>query len=746
MENNLKEWRKKYKELGIPTFLVKGKKPIVDKWKYLQSRLPSDAEIENDLNYEKATGIAGVMGEVSKAMTIDCDIKDPDPKKRCDTEIIKRLKAEGYPETLTGSFGSHFLVRNEPSLGFTSNTSVLPGIDIKAQSGDKAGYIILPPSLALYGQDELEYAHYNGNQYEWIKEWRGEELKPFPAWLLELIKANGKDPNSKKNNKVNLTKAVQGVSEGERDNSAISVAGKLLYGLKREEWKSVGLPMLKGWNLQNTPPLNDSDIERVFDSAMEMESKRREPIFEFEKSLPPEYTELKNRYVSDAGVGILEISRFLIGKYHFKTISGKIDELYVYSNGIYSSEESGKIIKKESQLILQNKFSPHNVNLITGQVAAQTYLDGKRTDFENTSADLICIKNGILNLLTKEVSPHNPDKIFLNKIPVNYNPVADCPKIKEFILNIFNEEDIPTIQEFIGYILYRKYSFKKALILLGERNSGKTTFIQLLNTFVGKENHSTLSLQEISYDDFTTKNLYGKFLNSYDDLSFVGIKSTGRFKAATGNGTISGKVKYGDIINFNNYAKLVFACNKIPQSKEEDLAYYLRWIVIDCPNSFSDDNPKTDKQLISKIATTMEMSGLLNWALEGFERLMANQKFSYGFSDEEIQMIMERSGSNIAGFAQDRLKEGNEKWFSKAAVYSAYEKYIVENKLSPKMTINMVGRELKRYAPYIYDSKKGKITGWRNVSIIGLQEPEETLSPEIEDFFKRNASYQQNTS
>ena len=65
-----------------------------------------------------------------------------------------------------------------------------------------------------------------------------------------------------------------------------------------------------------------------------MESERREPIVELEKSLPPEYTELKNRYVGDAGVGILEISKFLIGKYHFKTITGKIDELYVYKDGI----------------------------------------------------------------------------------------------------------------------------------------------------------------------------------------------------------------------------------------------------------------------------------------------------------------------------------------------------------------------------------------------------------------------------
>ena len=442
---------------------------------------------------------------------------------------------------------------------------------------------------------------------------------------------------------------------------------------------------------------------------------KRERLEQLNQSLPLEYIELKNKYVGDAGVGILEISKFLISKYNFKTIAGRFDELYVYKDGIYSSEESGKIIRREAQLILQNKFSPHNVVLITGQVAAQTYFDGKREEFENNAEHLICIENGILNLLTKELIPHSPDYVFLSKIPIIFNPIADCPLTKEFINNVFNEEDIPVIQEWVGYILYRKYIFKKALILLGKRDSGKTTFVECLKAFMGKANHCALSLQEICFDSFAIKNLYAKFLNSYDDLNFSGIKDAGKLKMVTGGGTISGDVKFGDRVTFNNYAKLVFATNQIPQVKQNDPAYYSRWIIINCENSFDENNPKTDRQLISKITTKEEQSGLLNWALEGFIRLINNNKFSYGFTTEDVQMIMEKSGSSLASFVHEELEEKTDNWVSKDEMYKQYEKYVVEKKLTPKLTKGMVGRELPRYAPYVFNSKQGKNTGWRNV-------------------------------
>ncbi len=444
---------------------------------------------------------------------------------------------------------------------------------------------------------------------------------------------------------------------------------------------------------------------------------------EVKNGIPEEYLLLKKGYDDNPKKGILDIAKFLIGKYNFKTVSGqRIDVVYIYKDGIYTTKEANKTIKEIVQKILQEKFSVFNVNAITDQIMAMTFFEGEAKDFGirdekgNTFEHLICIKNGILNLKTKELIPHTPDHIFLSKISVVYNPEADCPNIKEFIKSTFYQEDIPVIQEWSGYVLFRRYIFKKALILLGNRDSGKTTYVELMKKFIGEENHCALSLQEICYDKFAISKLYGRFLNSYDDLNFTGIKDAGKVKMLTGGGTISGDKKFLERITFNNYAKLLFATNQIPQVKQNDPAYYSRWIIINCDETFDEGNSKTDRHLIGKITTKEEMSGFLNWALEGLSRLFKEEKFSYKFSLEEVQMMMEKSGSTLSAFVQDELRKEEGNWISKEAMYKEYEEYVGKNGLDPRLSKAMVGRELRRYALYIVNSKQGKLTGWRNVA------------------------------
>ena len=264
MTNNLKEWRKKYRELGIPTFPIKGKKPLVS-WREYQNRLPTDEEIEDENSYN-ATGIAGTTGEFSGIIVIDCDIKNKD--KKCDPEIIKRLREEGHPEIKTGSGGSHFIVKFDALLGITTKDGVLTGLDIKSNGG----CFTLPPSIALYDQDQLEYSHYNGNEYKWVKEFKREESKPFPVWLLDMIKENGK---YQKNIINNWDDVLRGVSEGVRNQTATSVIGKLLKELRTEDWQSFAWQLVCAWNERNTPPLLLKELEQTFKSIGEAELNSR---------------------------------------------------------------------------------------------------------------------------------------------------------------------------------------------------------------------------------------------------------------------------------------------------------------------------------------------------------------------------------------------------------------------------------------------------------------------------------------
>ncbi len=413
------------------------------------------------------------------------------------------------------------------------------------------------------------------------------------------------------------------------------------------------------------------------------------------------------------------VAHILIEDYCFITIGDKISEIYYYDKGIYTSGGE-KIIGKKVEELTKGYIRNNDVGEVVGHIKRLT--ESNMSILETKDINLICMGNGILNIDTLELTPYSKDIIFTQKINWNYIPEQDCPEIKKFLKEIVKEEDIDVIQEFIGYLLYRKYFIKKALILVGEPDTGKTTFIKMIINFIGQENTSGVSLHKILSDKFASSHLHNKLLNFYDDLSFKDVKETGDFKIATGGGYITGEKKFGDQFQFLNYAKLLFATNKISAVDDvSDDAYYNRWIILFFNNEFNDLNKKTDKNIINKITTKDEMEGLLNWALIGLKRLLKNQRFSYKLTADENKLIMERSSNTVSGFVQDVLKEQSGEWISKEMMYEMYSIYVNEYG-GARITKEKFGRDLISRALFIAESRKDTSRkksehGWLNVTL-----------------------------
>ena len=342
-------------------------------------------------------------------------------------------------------------------------------------------------------------------------------------------------------------------------------------------------------------------------------------------------------------------------------------------------------------------------------------------DREKFNADkhMLNLNNGVLNMRTRELKEHSPEYLFFTKIPVNYDPQADCPTIKKFISDVLDEEQVQIIKEWAGYGLYPEYFIKKAIILVGDGDTGKSTLMSLFFAFYGAENVSGVSLQKMSTDKFAGAHMYKKYINLYDELSIKDIHDNGAFKMATGGGVITGEKKFGDQFQFKNYAKLTFACNKIPDVRDaDDEAYFKRWIIIHF-NYVVEEKDK-DTQLLSKLTTPGELSGFLNFALDGLSALQKNQQFSYEKNAEEIKAEMLQSGSSVGKFAFNCLEPGEDLWISKEDMYKAFIQFTQRNNL-PNTTIEALGKRLPKYAGYINTMKpvdpetKKQITAWSNV-------------------------------
>jgi len=424
--------------------------------------------------------------------------------------------------------------------------------------------------------------------------------------------------------------------------------------------------------------------------------------------------EFKSALQDDAKAAVHLIASHLKDKHHIKTIRGNKREVLVYRDGIYIPGED--LLKKEIRELLEEACSTHYSKEIVEAIKDLTVIE--RDKFE-VDTNLINLENGVLDFRTGELAPHNPELLFFKKIPVNYRPEADCPIIKKYLVDVLDAEQILIVQEWAGYCLYRAYSIKKALICVGEGDTGKTTLINLLFAFLGEDNVSGVSLQKISSDKFAAAHLYGKHINLYDDLSFKDINDNGAFKIATGGGVITGEKKFGDQFQFKNHAKLTFACNKIPDVKDtNDEAYFKRWIVLQFNRVIEQD--KRDADLIRKMTSDEELSGFLNFALQGLLRLLQQQGFSYPKEADEIKSEMLRSGSVIARFGYDCLEEATGEHLSKERMYEAFCRYASDNHL-PAVSAKLFGSKLPMCFPYIAEFKPKvggrQVTSWRNVRL-----------------------------
>jgi len=409
--------------------------------------------------------------------------------------------------------------------------------------------------------------------------------------------------------------------------------------------------------------------------------------------------------------GLYSITKILIEKHHIKTVGEEKPEIFIYKDGIYCRGK--RVIMAEIQDILQEICTRNRVEEILSMIKNMTVTE--RNEFQ-ADKYLINLENGILNIKTGRLEKHNPKHFFFTKIPVVYDQKAVCPKIDKVLGELLSKENTNLIYQWLGYSLFKDYFIKKAMIFVGEKDTGKSTILKIFHKFMGSDNVSGVSLQQIG-QSFAMASLYNRSINIVDDLSFDDVNNNGAFKTVTGNGMMTAEYKFGNRFNFINYSKLTFACNKIPNIKDtNDEAYFIRWIIVRFDSLIEHKN----KLLLEEILTPEEMSGLLNKALEGLDYLFSEQDFSYNKNAEDIKNEMMISGSSIAQFCYEQLEHEDNEWITKDQMYETYANFCHENKL-PVETKEMLGRKIRGSASYIIESRVDitesakKETIWRNV-------------------------------
>ena len=368
-------------------------------------------------------------------------------------------------------------------------------------------------------------------------------------------------------------------------------------------------------------------------------------------------------------------------------------EMWIYKEGIYIPQGKS-FIKEFSRKILGESFTTHIFNMIVSKIEADTYIDQGKF-FRSNYINEVPLENGILNILTQEIRDYDPNTIFFNKLPVEFNPSSECPDIIKHLQTILKDEnDLKVILELFGYLLLKQYKIEKAFMFVGIGRNGKSKTIELMKMFVGPENCSSLPLRALHEESFSLSELFGKMANLAADLRKTDLKETGMIKSLIGRDTIQSKRKYLRDLNFVNHAKMIFAANELPKIYDTTDGFWTKWVLIEFPYKFvtqeTYDKSSNEERKLCKImnpdimevlTTPEELSGLLNLALEHLKTLLKNKDFSYSKNTREVRDLWIRRSDSFTAFCYDHLEEDLEGKISKRLLRRKYHEYRKKHKV-----------------------------------------------------------------
>lgn len=310
--------------------------------------------------------------------------------------------------------------------------------------------------------------------------------------------------------------------------------------------------------------------------------------------------------------------------------------------------------------------------------------------------DWFNVRNGLLQLSTGVLNSHTPDFVSLVQSPVVYNPEAVASiwmkALGAWMDGPEKESKALMLQQFGGYLLTSSMVYAKAMFVVGDGGNGKSTFADTLSMVIGNEATSRIDLEDL-YSTFGMKGLIGKRLNVVEEVS-GGYYQSHKLKKLVSGEEVTINMKFKDQFKFTPTAKFLFAVNMMPRVDDSSTATERRILVVQFNNNFR-DNPNTSLRFAGGLLAE-ELSGILNWMLEGYRSLMKAGAFIG--TKEQIQVLAEyrEENSSVDGFIGECLEFKEDSVETTAKLYGEYKDYCVKDGRKYKSTIAFT-KEMKAY-------------------------------------------------
>lgn len=266
--------------------------------------------------------------------------------------------------------------------------------------------------------------------------------------------------------------------------------------------------------------------------------------------------------------------------------------------------------------------------------------------WDSQDPKLLPLHNGVFNLITKQLSPHCPGNKLTWILPYDYNPLATCNPILDWLFQMAkNEGIVQLIRAYLKAIVTGNVDLQRYIELIGPGGSGKSTLMRLAQALVGTRNSHTTTLDALENSRFECASIKDKRLVLITDSDRYGGQVS-KLKALTGQDSLPYEVKFKQSTGgFMPQALVMVAANEPIQSADYTSGLTRRRITLPFNNKIPNYKQRnlitiTDESISGEFADYIP--GLLNWVL--------------GMPDDEMISYLKDTDNQVPYLQENRLE------------------------------------------------------------------------------------------
>lgn len=312
---------------------------------------------------------------------------------------------------------------------------------------------------------------------------------------------------------------------------------------------------------------------------------------------------------------------------------------------------------------------------------------------------VVAVANGLLDLERRRLLPHSPYYFNQTAVPFDYEPDALPPaRWLAFLAELWPDDPDSTaaLAEFFGYVISGRLDLHKILLVVGPTRGGKGTIARILGKLIGPRNVAGPTLSSLSFD-FGLAPLLGKSLAVISDARLDASRDSSvvveRLLAISGEDTITVNRKYREQWTGKLPTRFLVVSNELPRLGDASATIANRFVVLLLRESWLGREDHTLEPTL-----TAELSGILNWALEGLDRLAEQDRFTRPTSTDEAILALQDLASPVAAFVRDECHTGPTSEVMIDTIYGRWKEWAETNgnRAGSRQTF---GRNLRAVVP-----------------------------------------------